>query len=104
MYRDSNADSMNSTTARSACQVNVVRQSQRRLEARSEQLESLSPLAVLARGYSVTQRHDNKIIVRDARELKVGDQLITHYAVGGTVSRVEAIDTGETAESGTDGS
>ena len=38
-------------------------------------LESLSPLAVLGRGYSLTQRAGDGHIVRDSTELSVGQEI-----------------------------
>jgi exodeoxyribonuclease VII large subunit len=52
-------------------------------------LESLSPLAVLGRGYSLTRRAEGGPSIRDARELSVGDPLLTRFARGQTVSRVQ---------------
>ena len=52
-------------------------------------LESLSPLAVLARGYSVTQRTSDGAIVRDSRTVSSGDLISTKLANGSVVSRVE---------------
>ena len=57
----------------------------------SARLESLSPLAVLGRGYSVTRRTEGGPPIRDARELAVGDSLLTRFARGQAVSRVEEI-------------
>jgi exodeoxyribonuclease VII large subunit len=54
-------------------------------------LESLSPLAVLGRGYSLTHRTEGGPAIRDARELSVGDLLLTRFARGETVSRVQEI-------------
>ena len=54
-------------------------------------LESLSPLAVLGRGYSLTRRTEGGPAIRDARELSVGDPLLTRFARAETVSRVEEI-------------
>jgi exodeoxyribonuclease VII large subunit len=54
-------------------------------------LESLSPLAVLGRGYSLTRRAEGGPAIRDARELSVGDPLLTRFARGQTVSRVQEI-------------
>ncbi len=54
-------------------------------------LESLSPLAVLGRGYSLTRRTEGGPAIRDARELSVGDLLLTRFARAETVSRVEEI-------------
>lgn len=61
------------------------------LTARAAQLESLSPLSVLARGYSVTQRASDGALVTDAAQLKPGETLLTRYAVGTTISRVEEV-------------
>ncbi len=60
--------------------------------AMAARLESLSPLAVLGRGYSLTQRADDGRIVRDAREVLIGDRLTTRFAQGHTTSRVEEIE------------
>jgi exodeoxyribonuclease VII large subunit len=57
----------------------------------SARLESLSPLAVLGRGYSLTRRVEGGPAIRDARELSVGDLLLTRFARGETVSRVQEI-------------
>ena len=61
---------------------------QRLLLARSQvqqqaaRLESLSPLGVLSRGYSLTQRVADGRIVRDAAELKPGDEIVTRFGKG----------------------
>ncbi len=70
----------------------ALRDAQQLVQARAGQLESLSPLAVLARGYSVTQRDGDATVVRDAGDLELGDRLLTRYAKGRTVSRVESIE------------
>jgi exodeoxyribonuclease VII large subunit len=64
------------------------------------QLESLSPLAVLARGYSLTTRAADGRLVRSASELAVGDAISTCLADGEVTSRVEAIDEGRALLSG----
>lgn len=56
------------------------------------QLESLSPLSVLGRGYSLTERADDGRLVRDANTLAAGDRLVTRFARGRATSRVEQID------------
>lgn len=71
----------------------TLRQAQRHVQASAGRLESLSPLNVLARGYSVTQAGRDGPVVRDASQLKVGDALMTRYARGQTLSRVESIKT-----------
>ncbi len=60
-----------------------------RVESLAARLDSLSPLAVLGRGYSLTRRLADGRILRDARELAVGDLLATRFAHGQAVSRVE---------------
>ncbi|MBN2578080.1 MAG: exodeoxyribonuclease VII large subunit [Pirellulales bacterium] len=62
-----------------------------RATAMAARLESLSPLAVLGRGYSLTQRLADGRIVRSAVELSVGEQIATRFAAGRAVSRVEEI-------------
>tara|TARA_R110002072_G_scaffold158694_2_gene309691 strand:+ start:329 stop:517 length:189 start_codon:yes stop_codon:yes gene_type:complete len=49
-------------------------------------LEGLSPLAVLARGYSLTRKEG--AVVREADSLAVGDEIETHLAQGSIKSRV----------------
>jgi exodeoxyribonuclease VII large subunit len=60
-----------------------------RMESLAGRLDSLSPLAVLGRGYSLTRRMADGRILRDARELAVGELLATRLAHGQAVSRVE---------------
>ncbi len=52
-------------------------------------IESLSPLAVLGRGYSITQRSDDGTLVRAASELQVGQTITTRLADGTVRSRIE---------------
>jgi exodeoxyribonuclease VII large subunit len=61
-----------------------------KLQALAGQLESLSPLNVLRRGYSLTRTEVDGAVVRDAAQVKPGDRLVTHLASGRVVSRVEA--------------
>jgi exodeoxyribonuclease VII large subunit len=62
------------------------------LAHRAAQLEALSPLAVLSRGYSVTLRADGVSVARSAAELAPGDRIQTRLAVGMVVSKVETSD------------
>jgi exodeoxyribonuclease VII large subunit len=62
-----------------------------RAATRAAQLESLSPLAVLGRGYSLTQRVADGGVVRSAAGLTAGQQISTRFAAGRAVSRVEEI-------------
>jgi exodeoxyribonuclease VII large subunit len=61
-----------------------------RVQATACRLESLSPLAVLARGYSVTTRAADGSIVRASRDVEPGELLHTRLAEGTLVSRVES--------------
>jgi exodeoxyribonuclease VII large subunit len=63
-----------------------------RVAALAARLETLSPLNVLARGYSLTRIEDDGSLVRDAAQVRPGDRLRTHLARGRVVSRVESID------------
>ncbi len=53
------------------------------------QLGSLSPLSVLVRGYSVTQREADGLVVTDAQTLKVDERLRIRFAKGEALCRVE---------------
>jgi exodeoxyribonuclease VII large subunit len=53
-------------------------------------LEALSPLAVLARGYSLTFQADGVTLVRSAGQVQAGDLIHSRLASGRVVSRVEA--------------
>jgi exodeoxyribonuclease VII large subunit len=55
-------------------------------------IESLSPLAVLARGYTITQDAKTRIAVRSAGQLRVGQAIVTRFVSGEATSKVEAID------------
>ncbi len=70
-----------------------------RVAARASQLASLSPLAVLARGYTVTHRVTDGVLVDRADMLHVGERIRTRYAAGETLSRVESLLPGEPGES-----
>ncbi|MEZ6102587.1 MAG: exodeoxyribonuclease VII large subunit [Pirellulaceae bacterium] len=63
---------------------------QDRLAAVSDQLESLNPLAVLARGYSVSMTEDGSI-VRDASQLHAGQLIMQRYHRGQATTRVESV-------------
>jgi len=62
-----------------------------RLRAVAGKLESLSPLEVLGRGYSVTVRADDGLLVADAADVAPGDRLRTRVARGEIISRVETV-------------
>ena len=56
-----------------------------------EKLEALSPLAVLARGYSLSMVLPGGEIVKRARDLKTGDSIKTVLAEGAVVSTVQEV-------------
>ncbi len=52
-------------------------------------LDMLSPFKVLSRGYSITSRADSGKVVKDAAELKKGDEVKTRLAKGEFISEVK---------------
>ena len=64
-------------------------------EGMAARLETLSPLNVLARGYSLTRGHDDARLIRSATQVSPGDRLVTLVHEGRIVSRVEETDPGE---------
>jgi exodeoxyribonuclease VII large subunit len=65
------------------------------LRAMSARLESLSPLNVLARGYSLTRKEGEAALLHDAGQVRPGERIVTRLARGEIVSCVE-----ETKENG----
>jgi exodeoxyribonuclease VII large subunit len=63
-----------------------------RVETLAGKLDSLSPLAVLNRGYSLTERVSDGRLIRRAADLQSGEQISTQFAEGKTVSRVEQVE------------
>lgn len=82
-------DELELRAARAARQ--LLRAASRHATALAKQLESLSPLGVLARGYSLTQRLEDESVVDRADRLRVGERIRTRYGSGETISRVESI-------------
>lgn len=62
---------------------------QQRLEAMAARLESLSPLNVLGRGYSLTRAESDRTVLRDPKQVRSGDRIVTTLQHGEIVSRVE---------------
>src|SRR5690606_26859533 len=63
-----------------------------RVDGLAGKLDSLSPLGVLGRGYSLTQRAAGGELVRSAGQVAVGEQIVTRLERGRIVSRVETIE------------
>ncbi len=61
------------------------------VDAKALQLESLSPLGVLRRGYSVTRRLADGQLVRSVRGVTRDEQWITRFSDGEVISRVEDV-------------
>jgi exodeoxyribonuclease VII large subunit len=70
----------------------LFQRSRERIRGVAGQLESLSPLAVLQRGYSLTLRTGDGALLTDADQAEVGASITTRLARGTLVSRVEQAD------------
>ena len=57
----------------------------------SDKLNLLSPLNVLNRGYSICRKTAGDSIVKDARSVKITDELKIHLAKGEIIARVEGL-------------
>jgi exodeoxyribonuclease VII large subunit len=68
-----------------------LQQARQRLDAEAARLESLSPLNVLARGYSLTRREEDLQVVRGPEQVRPGDRLVTRVQHGRLISRVEEV-------------
>lgn len=67
----------------------LLERSRERLQAAAGRLESLSPLGVLQRGYSLTLRTEDEALITDLLQLAIGDSITTKLASGTLISRVE---------------
>lgn len=54
-------------------------------------LEALSPVGVLARGYSLTTRERDDLLIRRATDLRRGERIVTRLGAGSIISRVEEV-------------
>jgi exodeoxyribonuclease VII large subunit len=72
-----------------------VEQLHEQLKGRAARLESLSPLNVLARGYSLTRKQDEAAMLHDAEQVQAGERLVTRLQHGEIISRVEETRGGE---------
>jgi len=68
-----------------------VASAEQQLHTVAAQLDALSPLGVLSRGYSLTKQHPQGELIRSAEQARVGDQISTLLADGEVISRVEAV-------------
>jgi len=65
---------------------------QRRFAMLAGQLQSLSPLAVLERGYTITQDPKTGRVIRSAAQLRVGQTVETRFADGSATGKIESVD------------
>jgi exodeoxyribonuclease VII large subunit len=80
-------DELASRARRSLLQIQL--RARTRVDRLAGKLESLSPLGVLERGYSLTVRREGGLPVCSATELMPGEEIITRFAEGQATSRVE---------------
>ena len=64
---------------------------QRRFANLAGKLQSLSPLAVLERGYSITQDATTGKVLRDSGDATIGKSIVTRFARGSATSRIESV-------------
>jgi exodeoxyribonuclease VII large subunit len=63
-----------------------------RLRLRHTQLDALSPLAILARGYALAWKLPERLLVREAAQVARGDALALRFGKGGATAIVEKIE------------
>ncbi|MBA4030395.1 MAG: exodeoxyribonuclease VII large subunit [Planctomyces sp.] len=73
--------------------------SQAELASLGRELQALSPLAVLERGFSITKKVPTGELIKSVSQLAVGDRLATLIPDGQILSQVLEIDTGEEGDS-----
>lgn len=69
----------------------VIETQQNRIKQAVHSLNTVSPLATLERGYAIVS-DEEKVLVRNTAEIKVGDRVNTRLSKGGFQSRIEKID------------
>jgi exodeoxyribonuclease VII large subunit len=62
-----------------------------KVEGTAARLETLSPLNVLGRGYSLTRTETDLAVIRSPEQVRPGDRLITTVQQGRIISRVEEV-------------
>ena len=69
----------------------ALRDQESRLATIGGKLDSLNPLAVLGRGYSLTQDQATRRLITSAKQLKAGQVIVTRLAEGTVNSTVESV-------------
>ena len=70
----------------------MLREYEGRMATIAGKIDSLSPLAVLARGYTITQDSRTGRVIRAASDARVGQSITTVFSDGAVVSKVESKD------------
>ena len=70
----------------------MLREYEGRMATIAGKIDSLSPLAVLARGYTITQDTRTGRVIRAASDARVGQSITTVFSDGAVVSKVESKD------------
>ena len=70
---------------------NLLKECAHKFELQAARLDNLSPLSVLARGYSVTQTEDFKVVT-STQQVRWGEELVTTVADGKIVSVVQSVE------------
>jgi exodeoxyribonuclease VII large subunit len=70
----------------------LLREYESRMATMAGKIDSLSPLAVLARGYTITQEAGTGAVIRTASRLRVGQSIRTRFGDGAAISKVESIE------------
>jgi exodeoxyribonuclease VII large subunit len=65
------------------------------IRSMKDRLDSLSPLSILKRGYSIARKLPEMDIIKDSRQVKTGDEINTVLARGTIDSLVKKTDSGE---------
>lgn len=73
-------------------QQNILARSRLEMQRMASKLESLSPLQVLARGYSITYRARDRKVVHDVVEVRCGEAVMVQLAKGNLECTVDKID------------
>jgi len=61
------------------------------VKAIADRVRLLDPVNTMARGWSIT-RNDKGEVVRSVKKLSVGQQLVTSFADGSSISAIESIE------------
>lgn len=71
---------------------NKVSSNKDKVRGLSSLLESLNPVGVLGRGYSITTRADGRSLVRSSADVAVGEEIRTRFAAGSAASNITRLE------------